>query len=119
MKKLLLLACVFLASTLIWAGGTQESGEKKEVTLSVLWFNDGNESEIFMNTISDYLTANPNVKIEMQLVPFGDYEKQLKLMIAGGNPPDLARITNNHVAMFQDNLVSLTDKVDNINEITA
>jgi alpha-1,4-digalacturonate transport system substrate-binding protein len=119
MKKLVLLTAVLLASTILWAAGSQDKDKQEEITLSVLWFNDGNESEIFMNTISGYLAANPNVKIEMQLVPFGDYEKQLKLMIAGGNPPDLARITNNHVAMFQDNLVSLTDKVANIDQITA
>ena len=57
--------------------------------------------------------------MELQLVPFGDYEKQLKLMIAGGSPPDLARITNNHVATFQDNLLSLTDNVENIDQVTA
>ena len=48
MKKLLMLSCILLASTMIWAGGSQESGEKEDVTLTVLWFNDGNESEVFL-----------------------------------------------------------------------
>lgn len=119
MKKLFFIAVVLLSASILWAAGTKEPAAKKDVKLSVLWFNDGNESEVFMNTIADYLKANPNVSIDMQLVPFGDYEKRLKLMIAGGNPPDLARLTNNHVAMFADNLVPLNDKVKNFNSVIS
>ena len=118
MKRLFLLLMVLLAGTVIWASGSQEDGAVEDVSLSVLWFNDGNESEVFMNTVSDYLEANPNVSIDMQLIPFGDYEKRLKLMIAGGNPPDLARITNNQVAMFADSLLPLDGNVENLSEVT-
>ncbi len=122
MKKPILLVMVLFLTGFLWAaGGQEESGpsEVEDLTLSVLWFNDGNESEVFMNTVSDYLESHPNVKIDMQLIPFGDYEKRLKLMIAGGNPPDLARVTNNHVAMFADNLVALNDRVDNFDSVIA
>lgn len=119
MKKLFFITMVLLSASLIWAAGSQEAQGAEDVTLSVLWFNDGNESEVFMNTIADYLEANPNVSIDMQLVPFGDYEKRLKLMIAGGNPPDLARVTNNHVSMFADNLVPLNDRVANFDSVIS
>jgi len=119
MKKLFFILLVLLSASLIWAAGSQEPAEKEDVTLSVLWFNDGNESEVFMNTIADYLEANPNVSIDMQLVPFGDYEKRLKLMIAGDSPPDLARVTNNHVSMFTDNLVPLNDRVENFDSVIS
>ncbi len=119
MKKLVLVVLVLLSASMIWAAGAQDDAAEKDVTLSVLWFNDGNESEVFLNTISDYLEAHPNVSVDMQLVPFGDYEKRLKLMIAGGNPPDLARVTNNHVAMFADNLLALNDRVENFDEVIA
>jgi len=119
MKKLVLIVLVLLTASMIWANGAQEDAAEKDVALSVLWFNDGNESEVFLNTISDYLEAHPNVSVDMQLVPFGDYEKRLKLMIAGGNPPDLARVTNNHVAMFADNLLALNDRVENFDDVIA
>lgn len=111
------MVAVLLAAGLLFAQAEADASE--EVTLSVLWFNDGNESEVFMDTMADYLEANPNVSIDLQLVPFGDYEKKLKLMIAGGTPPDLARITNNHVAMFADNLVVLKDKVADIDNVAS
>ena len=33
---------------------------QQEVTLSVLWFNDANESDVFLETVADYLAANPH-----------------------------------------------------------
>lgn len=97
-----------------FSAGQEEGAAAEEITLSVLWFNDGDESDVFMATIQDYLDANPNVAIDMQLVPFQEYEKRLKLMIAGGTPPDLARVTNNHVAMFMNELLPLNGRVDDL-----
>lgn len=115
-KVLFLTSALFLiTSLLVWAGGEAEQVQDKEVTLSVLWFNDGNESEIFMNTIQDYLDSHPNVKIDLQLVPFKDYENRLKMLIAGGTPPDLARVTTSHVAMFINELLPLNEKVEKFN----
>jgi len=117
MKKLMMLLVLGLVLTgALWAAGAQESAAE-DVTLSVLWFNDANESQVFMDTIQDYLEANPNVKVDLQLVPFADYEKRLKLMIAGGSPPDLARVTNNHVAMFVNELLPLDGNVENLDSV--
>ena len=80
-------------------------------TLTVLWFNDANESEVFQNTMADYLAKNPNVKLDVQVVAFSAYEQKLKLMIAGGNPPDVARITNNQISALLDALLPLDGKI--------
>lgn len=124
MKKMLSVLLLLTVVTLLWANGAKENTSNsaapaEKVSLSVLWFNDGNESQVFQDTMADYLAAHPNVSLDMQLVPFGDYEKRLKLMIAGGNPPDLARLTNNHVSMFADNLVVLNGAVPNLSDVTA
>jgi len=100
-----LILLVVLAATVpssLWA--------QQKTTLSVVWFNDANESDVFMKTMADYQTSHPNVVLDMQVIPFKDYENKLKLMIAGGNPPDVVRITNNQVAMFVDQLEPLTGK---------
>lgn len=85
-------------------------GAQPKTNLSVLWFNDANESDVFMATMADYQKAHPNITLDMQVIPFKDYENKLKLMIAGGNPPDVVRVTNNQVAMFVDQLEPLTGK---------
>lgn len=111
MKRILAFVCLVFMVGVVFANGNNESSANEEVTLSVLWFNDGNESDIFLDTVSDYLEANPNIKIDLQLVSFGDYDKQLKLMIAGGSPPDIARVTTSHVATFSNSLLPLNDKI--------
>lgn len=112
----LILLTVFTFSGL-WAAGQAEADD--EVTLTVLWFNDGDESDVFLEAISGYLEANPNVTVDLQLVPFQDYEQRLRLMIAGGTPPDIARVTNNQVAMFVDELLPLNGRVDNLDQVLA
>ncbi len=86
-------------------------------TLTVLWFNDANESEVFKNTMADYVAKNPNVKLDVQVVAFSAYEQKLKLMIAGGNPPDVARITNNQISALIDALLPLDGKIPGLEEM--
>ena len=87
-------------------------------TLQVLWFNDADESVVFEEVMKDFLEQE-GITLDFQIVPFTDYEQKLKLMIAGGNPPDLARVTNNHVATFNKNLLVLNDKIANFDGLTA
>ncbi|HWR11201.1 MAG TPA: sugar ABC transporter substrate-binding protein [Rectinemataceae bacterium] len=86
-------------------------------TLTVLWFNDANESEVFQNTMADYVAKNPNVKLDVQVVAFSAYEQKLKLMIAGGNPPDVARVTNNQISALIDVLLPLDGKIQGLEEM--
>jgi len=118
-RILMVLMALAVLSTPLFASGQAEATGEEEVTLTVLWFNDANESDVFMETIEGYLEANPNVTVDLQLVPFQDYEQRLKLMIAGGNPPDLARVTNNHVAMFVDQLLPLNGRVDDLDGVLS
>ncbi len=110
MKKGMLVFASLITAALAFAAGSTDGAKDEKKTVSVLWFNDSNESEVFMNTMADYQTSHPNVTLDMQVLPFADYENKLKLMVAGGNPPDVVRVTNNHVAMFADQLVPLQDQ---------
>jgi alpha-1,4-digalacturonate transport system substrate-binding protein len=94
--------CAALFSGSLWADS------KKNLT--VLWFNDANESDVFMKTMEDFQKGNPGIAIDMQVLPFKDYETKLKLMIAGGNPPDVARLASAHVPLFATSLEPLSGK---------
>jgi alpha-1,4-digalacturonate transport system substrate-binding protein len=118
MKKLILLmVSILLCSSVVFASGAKESEMDKEVTLSVMWFNDANESDVFLDTIDEYLQANENVKVDMQVVSFSEYEQKLKLMISGGNPPDIARVTNNHLSSLGSSLEPINNYVDDISAV--
>lgn len=115
-KALLVVVFLLCAAALALAGGKQEAGAEEELVLSALWFDDADESSVFLATMKDYLSANPNIAIDMQVIPWQDFEKKLKLMIAGGNPPDVARLTNNHVAMLYESLLDLEGRLDKLDE---
>lgn len=114
MKRLLLLllaACLLL--------GTVSALAQEEVTLKVLWFNDANESEVFENTVKDYLEANPHVKLDMQVIAFADFEQALKLQLVGGKAPDLARLPTALLPVFQSQLEPVDGYVEDIEAVKA
>jgi alpha-1,4-digalacturonate transport system substrate-binding protein len=73
---------------------------------------------VFEEVMADFLKAN-DITLDFQIIPFGDYEKKLKLMVAGGNPPDLARVTNNQVALFNKQLLPLNDNIENFEALAG
>lgn len=118
MKKVCVtLMIVMLVTTTLFAAGTKEDASSKDVKLSVLWFNDGNESEIFLETMDDYLKANPHVTLDLQIVAYNEYDQKLKLMISGGNPPDIARITTNTLSVVVDSLEPIDNHVQDIEAV--
>lgn len=112
MKKLLL--CVMILGLML---GSVSALAQEEVTLTVLWFNDANESEVFENTVKDYLEANPHVKLDMQVIAFSEFEQKLKLMITGNNAPDLARLPTALLPVFMPMLEPIDGYVEDIQAV--
>lgn len=110
-------ACLTLFLTLLIptarAAGRAENME--DITLTLLWFNTSNELEVLEDVIADYLQERPNITLDVQLVSIQDYEQRLRLMIDGGTPPDLVRLTNQHLPGFMNELQPLNRKIDSFN----
>ena len=105
----------------VFSQGSSEksTSEDKETTLTVLWFNDGDESDVFLDTIDDYLQSNPNIKVDMQIVAYSGYEEKLKMMISGGNPPDLARVTTTNVTNLLSSFEPIEGYVSDIDSVKS
>lgn len=88
------------------SSGAAASSSKKEVKkLDFVWFSDGVEGDVTKAIIKDYQDKNPNIQINLIEVPFKDLETKLKMMVSGGEPPALARISN--VSVFKASLLDL------------
>lgn len=114
MKKLLLFVLVLG----LMLPGLHALAQDK-VTLTVLWFNDANESEVFEDTMKDYLEANPHVTLDMQVIAFSEFEQKLKLMISGGNAPDLARLPTALLPVFLPTLEPVDGYMEDIEAVKA
>lgn len=85
----------------------QDNTSKAPVTLDFVWFSDGAEGDVMKKVVNDYTTKNPNVKVNFIEVAFADLNTKLRTMIAGGQPPALARITD--TGAFYKNAINLSD----------
>lgn len=93
------------------------SDNEEKVTLDFLWFSDGVEGKVMKEIIKDYQVKNQNVEINLIEVAYQDLDTKLKRMIAGGEPPALARITD--TGNFADFALELTPYVGGEKEFTS
>jgi alpha-1,4-digalacturonate transport system substrate-binding protein len=89
---MIVLSTIVFSSIFTGCGGSNE-GENSEVTLDFVWFSDGVEGDVMKSIVNDYTEENENIKVNFIEVAFDDLNTKLRTMIAGGEPPALARIT--------------------------
>ncbi len=80
--------------------GNSEGG----VVQLTFWRNAGNdvENKVYEDLIKGFEEQNPNIKVKMTPIPFGDYETKLRTALAAGNPPDVMAIDSPNLAAYAD-----------------
>ncbi len=73
------------------AAGTQNNSAAEKVTIRMSNWLETEEStkEIFKKLMDDFMTANPNIKVETVGVPFAQYKDQVLIACSSGNPADV------------------------------
>lgn len=66
----------------------------EKTVLDFVWFTDGIEDEVLKDIIKDYKEIHPDVEFNLIEVPYNDLNTKIKTMVAGGDAPDLARVSN-------------------------
>jgi|SRR5690554_2802276 len=89
MKKLLVLSLALV----LFVGLFSVSALAEKKVLDFIWFTDGIEDEVLKEIMEDYKELNPDIDFNLIEIPANEERQKIKTMIAGGNPPDLARIT--------------------------
>lgn len=105
-KKLIaLLLCLAILSSLLTAcGGSTEnaaSGTKanEQVTLSyTLWNKD--QEPIMQNIAREFEKEHPNIKIKIELTPYGQYWTKLETSATGGVMPDIVWMNGPRVTKY-------------------
>ena len=62
--------------------------------LRMMWYNDGNESEVIQTIIDRFEANNPDISVIVDVVPYKSIMESLPIQLAAGSGPDLARVTD-------------------------
>ena len=98
---------LFLAFFFLLPGclGNDESEEKEvlsndgPITLEV-WHTfaaESKEEETFTNAVQDFEALNPNITVEITMVPFTNADQLFMVAAQGGQAPDLMRLSNDQL----------------------
>jgi alpha-1,4-digalacturonate transport system substrate-binding protein len=62
--------------------------------LRIMWYSDGNEGDVIRDLLDRFEKQNAGVKINLDRVPYRAILEQLPALLASGQGPDLARVTD-------------------------
>ncbi len=102
-KRLLavvLFSMIFLSGCL---GGSQENSRQTDADGDIVlevWHTfaaESKEEQVFMNSVSTFETAYPNVTVEVTMVPFGNADQLFMTAAQGGQAPDLMRLSSDQL----------------------
>jgi multiple sugar transport system substrate-binding protein len=94
-----------IASALAIAGGlTAATGALAQTTLEFpTWqAEEPGVSTWWKELIAAYEKKHPDVKVNLQQVPFAQFVKQMTVRFAAGNPPDIVHLPSRDFASFAD-----------------
>ena len=98
-KVLLILILVAVLATMSFAVIAQDDDE---ITLTFTqWIPPtAPAAERFVQIAAAYSDLNPNVTVQFDFIPFGDYTSTLPLRLSGSNPPDAGWLVENVAATW-------------------
>ena len=90
---------VILAAVLLAAGGFFSCGsDAGKTVLRVVHFGGSDFPDTFNRATAKWRAQNPNVKIMLEYVPWGNYTDKILTEVAGGSSPDAGWIENSQAA---------------------
>jgi len=95
MKKTLIVLFVVLTLVLTACGGaaqqkpTEAAGAGEPVKISMMMWGSPEELEIWKTLAADFTAKNPNIQVEVGVSDWDSFQEKLKVLHAGGNPPDI------------------------------
>ncbi len=74
--------------------------QSNNVTLKFSMWGDTGSTPAFEAVAAKYRELNPNVEVQIQVIPYGQYYQQLDTSITGGQPADLMRFEYQTVGRY-------------------
>ena len=85
-------------------------------TLDFLWFTDGPDLEVMEELVARF-SEEQGVDVNFLNIPYADLNQRLRAQIAGGDPPDLVRLTD--LGIFGQSLLDLRPHLSDPESFTS
>ena len=72
-----------------WSGGLAA-----QTTMRIAWYSDGNEGEVLLDLLKRFESANPDIKVTVDQMPFKAISETIPVQLASGQGPDMVRVTD-------------------------
>ena len=98
----LILVIAFISPGCLDFGGentTSSSSEDGPITIEAwhTFASESKEEQVFTNAVRDFEAANPNITVEITLVPFANADQLFMTAAQGGEAPDLMRLSSDQL----------------------
>lgn len=87
--KYVLAAALIICAMAGWPGGIAA-----QTTVRIAWYSDGNEGEVLIDLLKRFESANPDVKVAVDQMPFKAISETIPVQLASGQGPDIVRTTD-------------------------
>lgn len=84
----------YFLSILIFVFALSLSAQENPVELEFMFYCDRLECDVMRGLLDRFEGENPDIVVNMEIVPYTTIDGELPTMVAEGNAPDMARITN-------------------------
>lgn len=82
---------------------TNESAKKGDVELKFMMWGNQAHMDVYNQLIDGFMKNNPGIKVNMESVPFPDYQQKVSVLAAGKELPDVAWVSERMVPQFKAN----------------
>ncbi|WP_320122020.1 sugar ABC transporter substrate-binding protein [uncultured Sphaerochaeta sp.] len=100
-KRSLLVIGLLVISIALFAQGASDAEKPGEIK-TVRWVVWDDPATNGQNQIAEeFMKLNPDLKVEIEMIPFDRYEDKIRTVLAAGETPDLVQINDDFVNMYR------------------
>ncbi|MFI5013937.1 MAG: ABC transporter substrate-binding protein [Hyphomicrobiales bacterium] len=85
------LVTIFIAFAALLCGSALALAQTE---IRIMWYSDGNEGEVMRDLLDRFEKQNPDIKVILDRVPYKTILENLPQILASGQGPDMARVTD-------------------------
>ncbi|WP_436374021.1 ABC transporter substrate-binding protein [Cytobacillus sp. BC1816] len=94
-------ACSNKAEPSSSGGDSKKNDEQVELTF-MIWGNEAHQ-EMYNKLLEKFYETHPNIKVNLESVPFPDYQQKITVLAAGRELPDIGWAAERMVPQFMEN----------------